>query len=445
MVRRRYKYHKQQEADLSVEINRLSHDGRGIAELDGKTTFLQGGLKGESVRFRYLQQRRRFDEGVVTEVLTESQQRVNPICPHFGVCGGCSLQHMGHIKQLMHKEETLLEQLQHFGGVRPQEILPPLAGSNWGYRRKARLGVRYVIKKGRLIVGFRERNGRYLAELTQCPVLHPDVGEKIQELAEMISTLSAYQQIPQIEVAVGENATALVIRHLLPMPDKDYQILEAFAKKYQFWIYLQPGAQDTIKRVFPLKADPLLYYDLPDHQLRMWFHPVDFTQINFELNQQMVNQALTLLDVQPNDSVLDLFCGLGNFTLPIAKKVKQVTGVEGADHMVQRARMNAEHNQINNVDFFRADLTQPGCDARLMNATFDKVLLDPPRTGAIELMPFVLNWQANKILYVSCNPATLARDAGELSRVGYQLKKVGIMDMFPHTSHVESIALFEKA
>ncbi len=432
-------------AIYTVNIESLSHDGRGIATINGKTTFVSGAITHEKVTCKIIKKHSRYNEAEIIDIIDAAPQRVVPDCAHFSVCGGCSMQHINVTTQIQLKQQTLLEQLKHFGRVIPETILPPLSGNPWGYRRKARLGVRYVRKKERLLVGFREKSSHYLADIKHCLVLHPSVGQRITELSELIARLEQYEHIPQIEVAVSDTETALVFRHLTPLPDQDIQQLCEFGKQHNIIIYLQPNSPAAIQKIWPHDHNNKMTYSLADYQLKMQFHPLDFTQINGEVNQLMLKQALHLLDPQPSDEVLDLFCGLGNFTLPIARYAKNVSGIEGSHEMVMRAKENAQLNKIDNADFFTANLMEPEPASTWLKKQYNKIVLDPPRTGAKEIIAFFPHFSARRIVYVSCNPATLARDAGELVHThGYQLKKVGVINMFPHTSHIEAIALFEK-
>lgn len=428
-----------------ITVHSLSHDGRGITQIANKTTFVSGALPGETITCNITKKRGSYNEADVVQVIEPSTQRVTPPCKHFGVCGGCSLQHMNDTAQMELKQNTLLDQLKHFGKVIPETILAPLSANTIGYRRKARLGVKYVIKKDKLLIGFREKSSRYLADLESCIVLHPAVGLKFSELSQFISSLEIAHVIPQIEVAIGDEDVALIIRHLEPVSNSDVEKIKLFAAQHAFHIYLQPNPPAPIQKCWPQDEEHRLTYTLPQHKLEFRFHPLDFTQINLEMNRLMVKQAIQLLDLKPEDSVIDLFCGIGNFTLPIAQSVNHVTGIEGGDEMVRRANENAAHNNISNVTYHAANLMEPPHDAPWMKTQFDKVLLDPPRVGAKEILPFVNQCGAKKIVYVSCNPATLARDAGELvHQYGYTLKAAGIMNMFPHTSHIEAMAAFEK-
>jgi 23S rRNA (uracil1939-C5)-methyltransferase len=445
MKKQRKRKNKLPEGKFIASIESLNHEGRGVAHVNGKATFIFNALPGETVEFDYTYSRKKFDCGKATTILSASTDRVTPRCNHFGICGGCSLQHVNVNAQISYKQNILLEQLRHFGAAKPENILPPLTASEYGYRHKARLGVRYVIKKETVLVGFREQQSNYLAQLSDCPVLHSSVGNLITPLRELIARLEAYQDIAQIEVAVAEPAPALVLRNLIELSANDKQILIEFAKQHDIWLYLQPGNADTVSKLYPNDEQLFLHYTLPEFNLTYQFHPLDFTQINPSINQKMVPLALSLLELKTTDKVLDLFCGLGNFTLPLAKIANHVVGVEGSEKMVERARMNAAHNAISNVEFFAADLMADCSNQAWAQQYYNKILLDPPRSGAFDILPLIANMKTNTIVYVSCNPATLARDAGELvNKYGYNLISVGVMDMFPHTAHVESIALFKK-
>lgn len=430
-------------APVRAVIENLSHEGRGVTHVGDKVVFVDGALPGEDVSFRYVKCSRRYDEATVVEVHVPSAHRVAPRCRHFGVCGGCALQHLDPARQIEFKQQQLLEQLHHLGRVEPRELLAPLTGPHWGYRRKARLGVKYVRKKGKVLVGFRERSTPYLAELECCEVLHPNVGSRLTQLASLIGGLEAREEIAQIEVAVGDAVTALVFRHLKPLSAQDQATLREYAQAEDIHLYLQPGGPETAHCLWP--EDSRLVYALSDHGVEMEFLPTDFTQVNADINRAMIPHALALLDPQPGDAVLDLFCGLGNFSLPIARRAREVVGVEGEAGLVQRARANAARNSIGNADFHVADLAQDVSHLPWLKQHYDKVLLDPPRSGAIEVLPQLVRLAPQRMVYVSCNPATLARDAGELVNThGYRLRSAGVMDMFPHTAHVESIALFER-
>jgi 23S rRNA (uracil1939-C5)-methyltransferase len=433
------------EKNETISIQKLSHDGRGIASIRQITTFISNSLPNETVSYKITKRSSRYQEADALQIIEPSLERVTPACQHFGVCGGCDLQHMSRDFQLKLKENTLLEQLKHFGQVSPKEILRPLYSESYHYRRKARLGVKFVRKKNKLLVGFREKSSRYLADLARCEVLHPKIGHILPQLSELISHLSNYETIPQIEVAMGETECALIFRHLSAFTIDDQEKLIQFAQQYDFHIYLQPNAPLPISKIWPNDHIHRLQYSLPDLSLTFSFHPLDFTQINLNINRLMIHQALQLLEVTPDDKILDLYCGIGNFTLPLAKYSKQVTGIEGGADMVSRAKENALANHIKTTDFYAADLAKPAQEAPWLNTQYDKLLLDPPRTGAKEILPFFKQLSPRRILYVSCNPATLARDANELvNNQGYILKKVGIIDMFPHTAHTEAMAVFDK-
>lgn len=423
-------------------IESMSHNGRGVAHINGKAIFIHGALPGEEVLFHYDTQRKNFDEGHVADILKPAATRVTPRCRHFTVCGGCSLQHMAGDAQLEAKQQVLLDNLKHIGKLQPQAILSALRGPAWGYRRKARLGAKYVVKKEAMLVGFRERGSSLLADLTQCEVLHSSVGGLLPELRALLAGLDGYDRIPQIEVAVGDAATALVFRHLDELSDADKTALSTFGRAHDLQIYAQAAGPDSVSLLWPQQAT--LSYHLAKYNLELFFAPTDFTQVNAEINRKMIDRVVELLDLQATDRVLDFFCGLGNFTLPLARRSAHVIGVEGAAKLVQRARDNALHNSVSNAEFYTADLAKDFTDAAWCAQDFTKILLDPPRTGAFDLIKQLPRFGASRIVYVSCNPATLARDAHELVRLGYTLVSAGVMDMFPHTTHVESIALFEK-
>ncbi|MDF2940919.1 MAG: rRNA methyltransferase [Gammaproteobacteria bacterium] len=433
----------QQEAIAT--ISKLSHEGRGIAYINGKATFINNALPGEEVRFRYTRRKSQFDEGNLLEVIKASPDRVSPPCAVYGTCGGCSLQHIAPQAQIKFKQQVLAEQFQHFGQVAPKEWLEPLQAEVWGYRHKGRLSVKFVPKKGGAMVGFRETEPRYITDMQRCEILHPLLGERIQLFRGWIGSLDSASEIPQLEVAVDDTRAAIIIRHLEPLSSKDIEKIREFAKQYEFWIYLQPKGPDSIHLFYPEQENDLLSYSLPNYQIEMRFHPNDFTQVNMPLNRKMVDLAIELLDIKPDERVLDLFCGLGNFTLALARHAREVVGVEGDNKMTERAALNAKLNHLDNVSFYMANLFEEVSSQAFMKTTYDKVLLDPPRAGAEQIVAQLAQLKAKKIVYISCNPATLARDAGILvNQLGYRLEKAGVMDMFPHTSHVESIALFVK-
>ncbi len=425
-----------------VTIESLAHDGRGVTHLDGKAVFVDGALPGEIVSFEYTTSRRKFDEGRVTAVQSASPDRVVPRCAHFGVCGGCSLQHLSPVAQIQAKQQVLLDNLRHIGRVEPGVVLPPLTGPVWGYRTKGRLGVKDVVKKGRVLVGFREKRSPYVADLSRCEVLHPAVGERLGDLSGLVERLDARARIPQIEVAVADEAVALVFRHLDPLTPHDRDVLRRYAMDQGLHVYLQPGGPGTVQVLWP--ENPVLSYALASESVVIEFLPTDFTQVNTAINEQMVARVLEMMSPEKTDTVLDLFCGLGNFTLPLARHAGAVTGVEGDAGLVSRARDNAALNGLDNTTFHVADLAESNTGAAWAGHGYDKVLLDPPRSGAAGVMPLLGNIHPQRIVYVSCHPGSLARDAGTLvNELGYRLLSAGVMDMFPHTAHVESIALFE--
>ena len=428
---------------IEADITDLIHDGRGVTHIDGKAVFVAGALAGERVRLRYTSKHRHYDEAQVEEILLASPDRVSPRCAHFGVCGGCALQHLQPAAQIAAKQRALLENLERIGKVQAQSILPPLTDTPWGYRRKARLSAKFVEKKGRMLVGFRESNGRYVADIRRCEVLHPAVGERIDAIAALLESLDAKREIPQIEIAAGDDLVALVFRHLQPLSESDQQALVEFGKTHQLGIFLQPGGIDSVAALWPANAQ--LSFRLPAYDVELDFRPLDFIQVNGGMNRRTIDHALGLLDPQSTDRVLDLFCGLGNFTLPLARRVAQVTGVEGEAGLVRRAQENAQRNQVENVTFYSADLAADQRATAWAKADYELLLLDPPRSGADAVLEYLPRMPTRRVVYVSCHPASLARDAGILvEKHGFVLKSAGVMDMFPHTAHVESIALFER-
>ncbi len=428
---------------VEAVIESMSLEGKGVTHIDGKAVFVGGALPGEKVMFKYTSINRKFDEAYVSEVLEASDDRVEPGCPHFQICGGCSMQHMAVENQIHHKQKAMLDALTHIGKVTPQTVFEPMTGEPWGYRRKARLGVRHVRKKNKVLVGFRERSGGFLADIDACKVLHPSVGEKLIDFQTLIIQMEAKESIPQIEVAVGDEATALVFRHLEPLCDGDQQLLVEFGQSHDFQIYLQPKGPTTVHCIWP--ENPGLFYEHPEFDTKVAFGPQDFFQVNSSINRKMVPRAVELLELDGSQKVLDLFCGLGNFTLPIAKNAAEVVGVEGDNVMVQRAKQTALDNGVGNTSYFAFDLTAEVQDEPWMKQKYDRILLDPPRSGAKEVIEKFSKLDASRIVYVSCHPGTLARDADELvNKQGYRLVGAGVMDMFPHTAHVESIAVFER-
>jgi 23S rRNA (uracil1939-C5)-methyltransferase len=430
------------EGEFEAGIVDLAEDGRGVARIEGKVCFIHGALPGESVKFRYTRKHRDADEGETTQVLVASPDRVEPPCPHFGVCGGCSLQHLAPAAQIAHKQQQLVQALRRVGKVEPEAIAPPITGPTLGYRRRARLGAKYVDKRGTALVGFRERSSPFLAALESCAVLDPRVGEKLRAIGECLSELSIRRELPQIEIACAD-AVALVLRVLQPPSDADRARLTQLAQEHGFELYLQSGGPNTVAPMTP--PAPELHYSPDGSADRLRFQPTDFIQINAAVSQQAVRQALAWLRPQPGEAVLELFCGLGNFSIPLARSGAHVTAVEGEAALVARARANAQALGLE-IDFHAADLFQPKADAPWLQKPLDAVLLDPPRAGAEAMMPVIGALKPGRIVYISCHPGTLARDAGMLVHGhGYRLVRTGVMDMFPHTSHVESMALFERA
>ncbi len=428
-------------APEEARIVDLSHDGRGVARLDGKTVFVADTLPGERVTLKRTRRHRSFDEGELVAVLEASPQRVAPQCAHFGTCGGCALQHIASPAQIAFKQEQLLASLERIGKVAPRELLPPLTGEPWRYRRRARLGVRYVARKGRVLVGFRERSAPYVADLHECPVLAEPAGELIDPLAQLVQSLSIAERIPQIEIAIAENACALVLRVLAaPTPD-DLECLVRFEREHGVRLYLQSGGLSTVT---PLSGQGgALRYSLPDFDLQLEYGPTDFVQVNASLNARMVARAVAQLAPSPTATVLDLYCGIGNFSLALARHAGRVVGVEGDPALVARARGNAALNRIGNAEFHTADLTAAGADLPWAAARYDGVLLDPPRAGAREILPLVARCDASCVVYISCHAGSLARDAGILVlEHGFALASAGVIDMFPHTTHVEAMAVF---
>ena len=450
-------------------ISKLSHDGRGIVTSDtGKKVFLDGALPGEEVNWQYVKKHRKYDEAKVTEVIQASEDRVQAPCPSFLTCGGCSYQHMSNNSQLLYKQNTVIELLQHFGNNQlPESWLTPLHAKTLEYRTKARLGVRYVFKKQKMLIGFREKSTNYLTDMDTCSVLTVELEGLLKPLAELISHLSIYNQIAQIEFAMGDadeqvsgrNIVA-ILRTLAELNEKDYFLLNSFVKTHNINLLLQPKGPDSLVAL-DNKTIPDLHYSFDYNQddfnfsVKYFFSSHDFTQVNLSLNTLMLKQAINLLNLRGHENILDLFCGLGNFTLPMAKMVPDgcVIGIEGTNQMVERGQSNAFYNNINNTEFYCANLYDKAELEKLAQCNFhldsgkkyDCIILDPPRSGALELLPYLAKINAEKILYISCDPATFARDVGILcSEHGYKLQTAGIMDMFPHTKHVETMGLLVK-
>jgi 23S rRNA (uracil1939-C5)-methyltransferase len=430
-------------------IESLDHEGRGIARVAGKTVFVEDALPGETVEYALRRSKPNYDQARAVAILRASGQRVRPRCPHFGVCGGCSLQHLDPLAQTAVKQRVMEDALAHIARLRPEIIHPAINGLAWGYRRRARLGVRYVPGRG-VLIGFHEKRSSYIADLGRCPMLPPRVSAMLPGLHELVAGLSIAARVPQIEVAVGESATVLVFRHLLPFADADLARLAAFgaAEGVEIWRQPQQPASARPLRGAQEKDDGAgLFYTLPEFDLRLAFRPTDFTQVNIHTNRLLVRRALQMLDPRPGERIADLFCGLGNFTLPLARLGATAIGVEGSEALVARAAANARSNALAaRAVFYAANLFEASEDSLAALGPLDKMLLDPPREGAIAVVKAISPRQRpSRIVYVSCQPATFARDAAVLVREkGYRLRGAGIANMFPHTSHVETVALFER-
>ena len=441
---------------VTLHIQNLSHESRGVALYDerhdvqkqGKKVFVRYALPDEVVVAQVTQVHKRFEEADMLHVVDHpSPYRVEPVCPYFGRCGGCAMQHIQTQQQIVLKQQVLASHLQHFAGLEPEDWLPPIYSTQTDYRRRARLGVRFRAKQQQWVVGFREAKSNYLVDLETCSILDERVSSQLSVLKQCLAQLQHAQAITHIEFALGDDEIALLIRHVAALPKQDIEKLLDFVKNRQWQLYLQADGAETLKRIDVENATMRLHYRLAAFDLNLAFSPLDFTQVNAGVNQQMVQLACQLLDLQQGDQVLDLFCGLGNFSLPLAKCVGatgQVIAVEAVEEMVRRGEENARRNHLHNIQFYRQDLMQDFSNQPWAVQGFDALLIDPPRAGAEQVMHYVANFAAKRIVYVSCNPATLARDAGILVQQGYRLVKVGVMDMFTHTEHVESIALFER-
>jgi len=430
-------------APEEADVVDLSHEGRGVARLDGKAVFVPDALPGERVILRRVGRRRNFDEAVLEQVLRPSPDRVPAECPHFGLCGGCALQHLAPAAQLAFKQSQLLENLARLGGVEPSTVLEPLTGPVWGYRRRARLGIKLVPRKGRVLVGFRERSAPYVADLHECRVLATPAATLIDPLAALVAGLSIAARVPQAEIAVADGVCAIVLRVLDPPTEADLGLLRGFESGHAVRFYLQPGGVESVRPLQP--GLPPLGYSLASFGLDFEFEPTDFIQVNGEINERMVSRAVELLAPGSDHDVLDLYCGLGNFSLPLATRAREVVGIEGDASLVARAARNAARNSISNARFHVADLFAESSDAPWARRPYDRVLLDPPRAGAREILPVVERCGAARVVYISCHPGSLSRDAGILVRDhGFRLAAAGVMDMFPHTTHVESVAVFDR-
>lgn len=435
-------------AENAATIESLDQDGRGVAHVDGKAIFIEGALPGERVTYASYRRKPSYENAKVVAVLRASATRVAPKCPHFGVCGGCSMQHLEAGAQVAAKQRTLEDTLWHVGRVRAERMLTPIHGPAWGYRHRARLAVRDVAKKGGVLVGFHERRSSFVADMRTCDVLPPRISALLLPLRALVESLTIRERLPQIELAIGDNAGApqdvLVLRILEPLAPSDIDLLHAFADRHAIQFYAQPGGPDTARPLYPLAET--LAYSLPEFDVTLPFRPTEFTQVNAAINRVLVRRATALLAPRPGERIGDLFCGLGNFTLPIARRGAFAIGVEGSAGLIDRARENAAQNGLaGRTAFHAADLFAATTADFGRWGVFDKLLIDPPREGAIEVVK-ALPESVTRIVYVSCNPATLARDAGLLVATrGYRLAAAGVVNMFPHTAHVESIALFERS
>ena len=431
-----------------VIIESLDQEGRGVAHSEGKVIFIEGALPGELVTYSPYRKKPSFELAQVVKILKTGSLRVSPRCNYFGICGGCSLQHMDERAQVAAKQRILESDLKHIGKVEPEIILPAVYGSAWGYRYRARMSVRYVAKKGGVLVGFHEKRSSFVADMQSCEVMPPRISALIRPLRELIGSLSLRERLPQVEVSLGEDVDVLVLRIMEPLNEQDESLLRDFAEKYTVQFFLQTKGPETAYPFYPI-GSPELNYTLPEFGIVMPFHPTEFTQVNPAMNRILVRRALSLLGPLKGDRIADLFCGLGNFTLPIARSGARVMGYEGSSNMVRRAGENAERNQLSgNTNFSEKNLFEIDAAWLQGEGVFNKLLLDPPRDGAFAVVNSLGEGDSapTRIVYVSCNPATLSRDAGVLVHAkGYQLKAVGVVNMFPHTSHIESIALFEKS
>ncbi|HQR04706.1 MAG: 23S rRNA (uracil(1939)-C(5))-methyltransferase RlmD [Proteobacteria bacterium] len=430
-------------------IESLDYEGQGVAHVEGKTLFIEGALPGETVEYSSYRRKSKFEQAQTIRVLRESSQRVKPGCRHFGLCGGCSMQHLSPTAQTATKQRVLEDALWYLTRLKPDIIYPPVTGATWGYRQRARLSVRHVPKKGGVLVGFHEKRSSYVAVMDGCEVLPPAISQLIPDLKSLVARMSTPDRLPQIEISIGDHASeplnVLVLRHLEALTPDDEAVLRAFADRHQVIWYLQPGGPATAHLFYPEDAPPL-GYTLPDFGLTLHFSPTEFTQVNHGVNRILVRRAMSLLAPRPGERIADMFCGLGNFTLPIARSGACVVGIEGSKELVHRARANAGLNGLGSQCEFDVanlfDITQASLEAL---GNFDKMLIDPPRDGALALVKAIGETGPRRIVYVSCKPATLARDAAILvHEKGYRLKGAGIANMFPHTSHVESIALLER-
>ncbi|MCP4597339.1 23S rRNA (uracil(1939)-C(5))-methyltransferase RlmD [Neptuniibacter sp.] len=422
-----------------LEVESLSHEGRGIAKVDGKTIFISGALPGESVKYKIDTQHRRYDEASCTEVIKASPQRVEAKCQHYGTCGGCDLQHLNHEDQISAKQTTVIDQLDRLGHFTPETIEQPIQSPEWNYRRSCRLGINQLQRDGSAIVGFRRRGSSKLTHISDCPVLAEPLNEILKALPSILETEEDFKGITHAELSEGDESGALTLRIKKPLTDHLSEKLQQLASEHNFSLFLDDG-----QKLQRTDKTAELFYQIENSSTQVYFEPGDFIQVNASVNNQMINRAITWLDLSKDDRVLDLFCGVGNFTLPIAGHVAAIVGVEGVEEMVERANQNASRNQLSNCSFYRANLSKDLRALPWYKQGFNKIILDPPRTGALEVIKQLEKHQADMILYVSCNPAALARDGAELIKQGYRPSRFCVMDMFPHTSHVESLVLFER-
>lgn len=428
---------------IEMVIEDLSHDGRGVAKWNDKVVFVQNALPGETVMAKLNRKTRRFNEAMALSVSQPSADRVDPACEFYDMCNGCTMMHLAEEKQIDFKFNTLKSNMQKMAKATPKKWLPPLTDAHWQYRRRARLSVKWVKSKEEVLVGFREKNGRFVARMNFCEVLEKPLADLIKPLSEMIAQLSVRAFIPQLECSLGDNEISIIIRYMKPFSDADFELLKSFGESHDLMLYLQSKGPDTVKPLVPY-SNKKLDFTLPNYDIRYEFLPNDFIQVNRLMNEKMIAQALDAMDLNAEDVVLDLFCGLGNFTLPMAQVAAQVVGVEGDERLVERARHNAQINDLK-AEFHCADLTKDHSKSAWFNAPYSKVLIDPPRSGAWEILPLIAATQAKTLVYVSCHPASLARDTDRLvNELGFTLEKAGVMDMFPHTSHVESMAIFSR-
>jgi 23S rRNA (uracil1939-C5)-methyltransferase len=428
-----------------LQVESLDQEGRGVARRDGKAIFIEGALPGERVTCSSYRKKPAYEVATLDKVVKPSAQRVAPRCRFFGTCGGCSLQHLDPRAQVAVKQRVLEDSLWHIGRVRPEALLPVIHGPTWAYRHRARLAVRYVPKKGGALVGFHEKRSSYVADMDSCEVLPKRYSDLLRPLRELVNALSIRSRLPQIEIAAGEGADVLVLRVLEPLANADVERLQDFARRHGVRLYLQPGGPETASPMSDEHAADL-YYTLPDFDLTMRFGPTDFTQVNHAVNRVLVRRVIALLDPQPGERIADMFCGIGNFTLAIARRGAAVVGFEGSAELLRRAAANAGENGLeDSARFIEMDLYAPGGVDLVTLDRFDRMLIDPPRDGAVELVKALPEDGPRRVVYVSCNPGTLARDAAVLTQArGYRLSAAGVVNMFPHTSHVESIAVFDR-